>query len=800
MRLIAILGLMALLVPIAAMSQGPVAFWPFDEQSGTACADSSGNGLDGAAYGAAIVGGVVRNARYFDGKSNYVHVPDNELLRITNAITIMLWAKFDASDGEGFIVNKRLHNDVNCAINYDIKVGFSPGASYLAFQYGSGCATGSNYALLNVPNLGDGSWHHLAISLQYGEPASAIWMIDGAVVPGSWTRWDGTPGGGTELPPTSTDPLQIGRQLSSSPGYFRGMVDEMRIYDRALAPEEIRSFYINESGGLIAWWKLDEETPYRVFDSSVHGLHGLAKGTQVIDGVRHRAREFNGSTDYIEIPENDLLDVSDEITIMLWARIATLGREGFLVSKRLSDPVNCSINYGIKSWATSQYNYLAFQYGDGCSTGCSYALTNVPALSDGGWHHLAFTYKFGDPESAKWLIDGTETPGVWKYWDGSAGGGTEIPSTNDLPLQIGRQLSSSPGYFTGALDEVMIYGRALSTEEIESFYEARSLDKKILVYTTRGSGGGCGVRRFDYNEGLPLHLGLDGYEVVTEDRESMPELNGSILSVYDQLWLVSTESGAILSTAEVQAIHDFHASGKGIMVICDSGSYDGPANQISAPWGVVIGNQVNHCGGEIGCEVQTAAFAVHSIWTQVGSIQANLNEGHITASYPALVIASHNGYSMAAVYDDGIARVAWDATYYRFTDEGCHPDLSIAAFDNTRYARNIARWLDYREAPADARPAPEAGRIVLQQNVPNPFNPSTLIRYDVLRASSVRLEIFDAAGRRVRTLVDGGHQPGSYSVLWDGTNERGARARSGVYFCRLSAGSEQVSRKLVLIR
>ncbi len=63
-----------------------------------------------------------------------------------------------------------------------------------------------------------------------------------------------------------------------------------------------------------------------------------------------------------------------------------------------------------------------------------------------------------------------------------------------------------------------------------------------------------------------------------------------------------------------------------------------------------------------------------------------------------------------------------------------------------------------------------------------------------------RLEVFDAAGRRLRTLVDGVQEKGPQTVSWDGTDNKGNALASGIYFCRLTAGKEVRSQKLLMLR
>lgn len=71
----------------------------------------------------------------------------------------------------------------------------------------------------------------------------------------------------------------------------------------------------------------------------------------------------------------------------------------------------------------------------------------------------------------------------------------------------------------------------------------------------------------------------------------------------------------------------------------------------------------------------------------------------------------------------------------------------------------------------------------LRQTYPNPFNPSTIIRFDVPRASEVKLEVFDILGRRIATLLDGAMTPGSHEIVFDAGN-----LSSGQYLVRMQAG------------
>jgi hypothetical protein len=105
-------------------------------------------------------------------------------------------------------------------------------------------------------------------------------------------------------------------------------------------------------------------------------------------------------------------------------------------------------------------------------------------------------------------------------------------------------------------------------------------------------------------------------------------------------------------------------------------------------------------------------------------------------------------------------------------------------------------------------------KIALFQNYPNPFNPVTRIQYMVegrgkaavggrwTGDSSIptTLKIYNVLGQRVKTLVDEPQKPGDYEVVWDGKDDEGNDVASGIYFCKLTAGSYQKTKKMILLR
>ena len=106
--------------------------------------------------------------------------------------------------------------------------------------------------------------------------------------------------------------------------------------------------------------------------------------------------------------------------------------------------------------------------------------------------------------------------------------------------------------------------------------------------------------------------------------------------------------------------------------------------------------------------------------------------------------------------------------------------------------------------PTDGNDSPtlEAPLLTaLHQNVPNPFNPMTRIRFDLAHDGRVTLRIFDVAGRWVRTVVDEDMTAGlNHAVVWNGLDDQSRPVASGIYFYRLDAGGVNTTRKMVLMR
>ncbi|MBT5329934.1 MAG: T9SS type A sorting domain-containing protein, partial [Gemmatimonadetes bacterium] len=113
---------------------------------------------------------------------------------------------------------------------------------------------------------------------------------------------------------------------------------------------------------------------------------------------------------------------------------------------------------------------------------------------------------------------------------------------------------------------------------------------------------------------------------------------------------------------------------------------------------------------------------------------------------------------------------------------------------SSTYEREDLRWQgSLAQALLPLRPD-------LEQNFPNPFNPSTSIPFALPSRAQVRLSVFNVLGQRVRTLLNSQIEAGYHRLAWDGRNDEGYQAGAGVYFYLLESGQFRQTRKMTLVK
>ena len=120
-------------------------------------------------------------------------------------------------------------------------------------------------------------------------------------------------------------------------------------------------------------------------------------------------------------------------------------------------------------------------------------------------------------------------------------------------------------------------------------------------------------------------------------------------------------------------------------------------------------------------------------------------------------------------------------------------DLALAAHETRVYEVISATGVD-------PDPTPARTGLRLEPARPNPFNPSTLVRYELSETAHVRLGVYDLAGREVAVLQDGVREAGAYAARWDGADASGRPMGAGTYLLRLEAGDDVCRSKLTMVK
>ncbi len=155
----------------------------------------------------------------------------------------------------------------------------------------------------------------------------------------------------------------------------------------------------------------------------------------------------------------------------------------------------------------------------------------------------------------------------------------------------------------------------------------------------------------------------------------------------------------------------------------------------------------------------------------------------------------------------GIPLVVGDSLEYTFRFTTPSPmvveNLQLVAFVQADQNRHIIQGTKCALTALEPTGVEEEGArprsFALSQNYPNPFNAQTRIDF-VSRGGATRLEVFDMQGSKVCTLLDKATAPGRHAVIWDGRNAGGLPVSSGIYYYRLSDGSQSEVKRMTLLK
>ena len=438
----------------ADLNNGLVAYYPFNGNA----KDESGNGNDGVVNGAALTKdrfGIDNSSYNFDGVNDYIEVANSNSLN-PDYISISVW------------VNPKVNNTTSPVV---MKYRSTPTeASYWFYLYTNG-VKGPRFRVEASNGIGDAGitelietnkWTHIVGTYGGNE---AILYINGNLVKTNFA-------GGTLK--SNTLPLRIGGSTENIMSYFNGKIDEVRIYNRKLTADEIELLYNDAppnnntepdlNNGMVAYYPFNGDSK----DESGNGNDGVVNGAALTKdrfGIDNSAYNFDGENNYIEVANSNSLN-PDYISISAWVNPTINNNDSPVVTKYRS--------------ANGDRSYWLYIYTSGIK-GPRFRVYTSHGIADAAitelietnkWSHIVGTY--GGNE-AMLYINGklVKTSSV----SGSL-------RSNSLPLRIGASTENTMTYFNGKIDEVRIYNRKLTGEEIELLNNSAPTYKPDLIITS----------------------------------------------------------------------------------------------------------------------------------------------------------------------------------------------------------------------------------------------------------------------------------------------------------------------------
>jgi hypothetical protein len=456
----------------ANLKSGLTAHWTFDGSNITngRINDISGQGNHGNTVNISTstfyAMGKIGQGGNFDGVNDSVTSP--YLLPSSNAYSLSLWFKATSLNSSAKVIFCQNPSGVRNCLHY------APSLNQFAYNNDSNLTDtsgGASYVM-------DQNWHHLVIVEPYtGDSDNAVMYIDGVALPNAT---------GQNLSPSSSNVLFIGNRVDGDLGWL-GILDDVRVYNRALTASEIRQLYATNvskqnvtlaptglKSGLVGHWTFDGKnmTNGRVDDISGQGNHGnilnIATSTFYAMGKMGQGANFDGVDDYITIADTVALRPGTSAwTISTWINPININQYGGLVAKRDGGSfvqmmlVAGDYGSGCNSAASKKLALIQF---DGTNGGCMETNTDI---IDGNWHHVAMVKNSNGNMDFTLYVDGVSVAltTVTTFGTGSAN------MNNTVPWLIGCQ-NASTSCVNGKQDDVRIYSRALSASEIIQLYNS----------------------------------------------------------------------------------------------------------------------------------------------------------------------------------------------------------------------------------------------------------------------------------------------------------------------------------------
>jgi hypothetical protein len=391
-------------IPEDTFTRGLVGYWSFDEGSGQYAYDGSGNSNTGTLGGTSAAeasdpkwsSGKVAGALQFDGSNDYVDCGnDASLKNISNGATFEFWVNaYDLLP-----LGQYGQKIISRYDEYNIGVLTISGTGYYVadisesnVQIGDWLWRSSGTARMRSPILF--GWHHIIVTVDTTNGGRMY--VDGVLK--STDTWAGSPY-------LSSYKTALGNNIVHLNQHFRGLIDEVRIYNRALSAAEVRYHY--NRGGPVAHWTFDEGngiTTYDMTDNNNDGTLGdgtCSPGTSTCPtwttptwttGKYGAALKFDGVDDYVDLESlTDHINLSQktQFTISAWIKTnnPTDDSSGSIFSMGLNDASN---NHYLRLYTTSagKVQFRHWRRAAGASSAYLLAPTSKSILSTSTWYYI----------------------------------------------------------------------------------------------------------------------------------------------------------------------------------------------------------------------------------------------------------------------------------------------------------------------------------------------------------------------------------------------------------------------------
>ena len=407
---------------------GPVSEWDFDEGSGPVVRDAAGPNdgtLNGDAAWTSDTPDGSGTALSFDGNGDYILVPDHPSLQLIDELTLTAWIKERTPHTYAKIISRR-------SGNYFYFLGVDNGKPY----GGIGDGTGYDVTGKSLQMSAD-HWNHVGFA--YHDIQDRMYMhFAGTEQARSVSQ---------NLPASTGIDVSIGADSAGSSNFFRGLIDDVAIYNGALGSTAIRQLYHNHAhANLVASYYFDGNAS----DASGNGHDGSINGAAWAsdrNGNPNNALSFDGN-DYVLVNDHPDLRFDQALTITAWIRETARGSYAKVLSRR----------------SGSYFYFLGVDNGKpygGIGDGSSYTVTQKTIdMPLDQWHFIAFVYD-NAANSMHIYYDGIYDERVVTR---------SLPLMTGVDLSIGADFEGTNNYFEGLIDSVAIYDLALTAEEIRANY------------------------------------------------------------------------------------------------------------------------------------------------------------------------------------------------------------------------------------------------------------------------------------------------------------------------------------------